>query len=206
MQNSLFLATVATLAAAVLGTLMAYVAVRKAVHGRWILDLTITLPFIFPGIAVGVAILSGFYSGIIILSGTWLILAVAYVISRIPYIFRSASAALTQIDPAMEEASATCGASWLRTSTRITFPLMLPGVVAGACITFSTLLGELSTTIILYSARWKTMTVAIYEYLIADLLGPASALGTLLTVVVLASMLLANKLLGRTLGSLFRMV
>jgi len=206
MQNSLFLATVATLAAAVLGTLMAYVAVRKAVHGRFILDLTITLPFIFPGIAVGVAILSGFSSGLLILSGTWLILAVAYVIRRMPYIFRSASAALTQIDPAMEEASATCGASWLRTSARITFPLMLPSVLAGACITFSTLLGELSTTIILYSARWKTMTVAIYEYLIADLLGPASALGTLLTVAVLASMLLANKLLGRTLGSLFRMV
>jgi iron(III) transport system permease protein len=206
MQNSLFLATLATVTAAVLGTLMAYVAVRKAVRGRWILDLTITLPFIFPGIAVGVAILSGFSSGWLILSGTWMILAVAYVIRRIPYIFRSASAALTQIDPAMEEASATCGASWLRTSTRITFPLMLPGVLAGASITFSTLLGELSTTIILYSARWKTMTVAIYEYLLADLLGPASALGTLLTVAVLASMLLANKLLGRTLGSLFRMV
>lgn len=61
-------------------------------------------------------------------------------------------------------------------------------------------------TIILYSARWKTMTVAIYEYLLADLLGPASALGTLLTLEVLASMLAANKLLGRTLGSLFRMV
>jgi len=85
-------------------------------------------------------------------------------------------------------------------------PLMLPGVMAGAIITFSTLLGELSTTIILYSARWKTMTVAIYEYLLADLLGPASALGTLLTLAVLISMLLANKLLGRTLGSLFRMV
>jgi iron(III) transport system permease protein len=206
MQNSLFLAMVATVTAAVLGTLMAYVAIRKAGRGRWILDLTITLPFIFPGIAVGVAILSGFSSGFLILSGTWMILAVAYVIRRMPYIFRSASAALTQIDPAMEEASATCGASWLRTSTRITFPLMLPGVLAGACITFSTLLGELSTTIILYSARWKTITVAIYEYLIADLLGPASALGTLLTVAVLTSMLLANKLLGRTLGSLFRMV
>ena len=206
MQNSLFLATLATVTAAVLGTLMAYVAVRKAVRGRWILDLTITLPFIFPGIAVGVAILSGFSSGWLVLSGTWMILAVAYVIRRIPYIFRSASAALTQIDPAMEEVSATCGASWLRTSTRITFPLMLPGVLAGASITFSTLLGELSTTIILYSARWKTMTVAIYEYLLADLLGPASALGTLLTVAVLGSMLLANKLLGRTLGSLFRMV
>lgn len=206
MQNSLFLAMVATVTAAVLGTLMAYVAIRKAGRGRWILDLTITLPFIFPGIAVGVAILSGFSSGFLILSGTWMILAVAYVIRRMPYIFRSASAALTQIDPAMEEASATCGASWLRTSTRITFPLMLPGVLAGACITFSTLLGELSTTIILYSARWKTITVAIYEYLIADLLGPASALGTLLTVAVLTSMLLANRLLGRTLGSLFRMV
>jgi iron(III) transport system permease protein len=189
MQNSLFLATVATVAAAVLGTLMAYVAIRKALRSRWVLDLTITLPFIFPGIAVGGAIL-----------------IVAYVVRRMPYIFRSANAALTQIDPAMEEASATCGASWLRTSTRITVPLMLPGVMAGAIITFSTLLGELSTTIILYSARWKTMTVAIYEYLLADLLGPASALGTLLTLAVLASMLLANKLLGRTLGSLFRMV
>ena len=52
----------------------------------------------------------------------------------------------------------------------------------------------------------KTMTVAACEYLLADLLGPASALGTLLTLAVLASMLLANKLLGRTLGSLFRMV
>ena len=206
MQNSLFLSTLATLAAGVLGTLMAYVAVRKAVRSRWLLDLTITLPFIFPGIAVGVAILSGFSSGPLVLSGTWVILVVAYLIRRMPYIFRSASASLTQIDPAMEEASATCGASWFRTSTQITFPLMLPGVLAGASITFSTLLGELSTTIILYSARWKTMTVAIYEYLLADLLGPASALGTLLTVVVLASMLLANKLLGRTLGSLFRMV
>ncbi len=61
-------------------------------------------------------------------------------------------------------------------------------------------------TIILYSAHWKTVTVAFYAYLIADLLGPASAPGTLLTVVVLASMLLANGLFGRTLGSLFRMV
>ena len=206
MQNSLFLATVATVAAGVLGTLMAYVAVRKALRSRWVLDLTITLPFVFPGIAVGVAILSGFSSGPLVLSGTWMILAVAYLIRRMPYIFRSASAALTQIDPAMEEASATCGAAWLRTFSRITFPLMLPGILAGASITFSTLLGELSTTIILYSAQWKTMTVAIYEYLLADLLGPASALGTLLTVAVLASMLLANKLLGRTLGSLFRMV
>lgn len=206
MQNSLFLATIATVAAGVLGTLMAYVAVRKALRSRWILDLTITLPFIFPGIAVGVAILKGFSSGPLVLSGTWMILAVAYFIRRMPYIFRSASAPLTQIDPAMEEASATCGGSWFRTFSRITFPLMLPGILAGASITFSTLLGELSTTIILYSARWKTMTVAIYEYLLADLLGPASALGTLLTVAVLASMLLANKLLGRTLGPLFRMV
>jgi iron(III) transport system permease protein len=206
MQNSMFLATVATISAAVLGTLMAYVSIRKSVRSRWILDLTITLPFILPGIAVGVAILSGFSSGPLVLSGTWLILAAAYVVRRMPYIFRSAGAALTQIDPAMEEASMTCGAAWLRTFSRVTFPLMLPGVLAGASITFSTLLGELSTTIILYSARWKTMTVAIYEYLLGDLLGPASALGTLLTLAVLASMLLANKLLGRTLGSLFRMV
>ena len=42
----------------------------------------ITLPFIFPGIAVGVAILSGFSSGPLVLSGTWLILALAYPVDR----------------------------------------------------------------------------------------------------------------------------
>lgn len=205
-KNSLFLATTATLIASVIGTLLSYINVRKNLRARWILDLTVMLPFILPGIVVGVAILIGFSSGLLILSGTWMIMVVGFFIRRMPYIFRSTTASLTQIDVAVEEASAITGASWLTTFRKITLPLMAPGILAGAVISFSTLMGELSTTVILYSARWKTITVAIVEYLFSATIGPAYALGTILIVLVLAAITLANRILGRRMSQMFKMV
>jgi len=205
-KNSLFLATTATLIASVIGTLLSYINVRKNLRARWILDLTVMLPFILPGIVVGVAILIGFSSGLLILSGTWMIMVVGFFIRRMPYIFRSTTASLTQIDVAVEEASSITGASWLTTFRKITLPLMAPGILAGAVISFSTLMGELSTTVILYSARWKTITVAIVEYLFSATIGPAYALGTILIVLVLAAITLANRILGRKMSQMFKMV
>jgi len=205
-KNSLFLATTATLIAAVIGTLLSYINVRKNLRPRWILDLTIMLPFILPGIVVGVAILVGFSSGLLILSGTWMILVVGFFIRRMPYIFRSATASLSQIDVAVEEASSITGASWLTTFRKITLPLMMPGILAGAVISFSTLMGELSTTVMLYSAHWKTITVTIVEYLFSATIGPAYALGTILIVLVLAAITVANRILGRRMSQMFKMV
>jgi len=204
--NSLFLATTATLVASVVGTLLSYINVRKRFFGKWALDLTVMLPFILPGIVVGVAILSGFSSGLIILSGTWMILVLGFFIRRMPYIFRSTTASLSQIDVAIEEASTIAGASWITTFMKITLPLMIPGILAGAVISFSTLMGELSTTVILYSARWKTITVAIIDYLFSANIGPAYALGTILIFLVLGAITLANRLLGRKMSQMFKMV
>jgi iron(III) transport system permease protein len=205
-RNSLFLATTATLIASVIGTLLSYINVRKNVRARWILDLTVMLPFILPGIVVGVAILVGFSSGLLILSGTWMIMVVGFFVRRMPYIFRSTTASLSQIDTAVEEASSITGASWLTTFRKVTLPLMAPGILAGAVISFSTLMGELSTTVILYSARWKTITVAIIEYLFSATIGPAYALGTILIILVLGAIWLANRILGRRMSQMFKMV
>lgn len=204
--NSLLLATTATIVASVIGTLLSYIAVRKQFHGKWILDLTVMLPFILPGIVVGVAILSGFSSGLVVLTGTGMIMVIGFFIRRMPYVFRSSMASLTQIDTAVEEASAIAGAPWGVTFFRVTLPLMAPGILAGAVICFSTLMGELSTTIILYSARWKTITVAIIEYLFSATIGPAYALGTILIILVLSAISLANRLLGRKMSQMFKMV
>jgi iron(III) transport system permease protein len=205
-RNSLFLATTATLVASVVGTLLSYINVRKRIPGKWILDLTVMLPFILPGIVVGVAILIGFSSGFLILSGTWMIMVVGFFIRRMPYIFRSTTASLSQIDAAVEEASTVTGAPWLTTFRRITLPLMAPGILAGAVISFSTLMGELSTTVMLYSAKWKTITVSIVEYLFSATIGPAYALGTILILLVLSAIFLANRMLGRRMSQMFRMV
>jgi iron(III) transport system permease protein len=190
----------------VIGTLLSYINVRKSLRARWILDLTVMLPFILPGIVVGVAILVGFSSGLLILSGTWMIMVVGFFIRRMPYVFRSTTASLIQLDVAVEDASSIAGASWLTTFKNITLPLMAPGILAGAVISFATLMGELSTTVILYSARWKTITVAIVEYLFSATIGPAYALGTILIVLVLAAITLANRILGRRMSQMFKMM
>lgn len=204
--NSLMLATIATVVASVVGTLLAYINSRRGMRLRWVLDLTVMLPFILPGIIVGVAILIGFSSGLLVLSGTWMILVIGYFIRRMPYVFRSTTASLAQMDAAIEEASTIAGAPWATTFRRVTLPLMLPGILAGAVISFSTLMGELSTTVMLYSARWKTITVAIMEYLFSATIGPAYALGTILIFLVLAAISLANRIMGRTMSQMFRMM
>jgi len=206
LANSLMLATIATVVASVVGTLLAYISSRRGMRLRWLLDLTVMLPFILPGIIVGVAILVGFSSGLLVLSGTWLILVIGYFIRRMPYVFRSTTASLSQIDAAIEDASTITGAPWATTFRRVTLPLMLPGILAGAVISFSTLMGELSTTVILYSARWKTITVAIMEYLFSATIGPAYALGTILIFLVLGAISLANRIMGRTMSQMFRMM
>ncbi len=206
LQNSLLLSVVATVIASVIGTLLAYISSRRGMKARWLLDLTVMLPFILPGIIVGVAILTGFSSGFLVLSGTGTILLVGYFVRRMPYVFRSTTASLAQMDRAIEEASTIAGAPWGMTFRRVTLPLMLPGILAGAVISFSTLMGELSTTVMLYSARWKTITVAIMEYLSSATIGPAYALGTILIVLVLAAISLANRIMGRTMSQMFRMM
>lgn len=203
-RNSLILVTIATLIATTVGTLLAYITAKKKFKGRIVIDLTVMLPFLVPGIVLGVAVLSAFISGPLVLVGTGAILVVAYFVRWMPYNFRAGMSALESMDPNMEDASYICGASWLYTTGRITVPLIMPGILAGAVLTFITLLGELSATIILYSARWKTITIAIYEYLISNLYGPAFALATLLFAIVFLAIFAVNKFFGMTLGSLFK--
>ena len=202
--NSLILATVATIMCVVFGTLASYTSVRRKFFGKWALDLTIMLPFVLPGIVTGVAYLTTFNSGILVLSGTSAILVLAYFVRRIAYVFRTVTAAISQVDIKLEEASLVCGASWGWTMKKITIPLVAPGIVAGAILVFSTLISEMSVTIMLYSAKWKTISIAIYEYVVSDELFDASAMGSITIVVTLLLVLLSSKLLGKSMAEMFR--
>jgi len=202
--NSIILASSATVICVVFGTLTAYTSVRRRFFGKWALDLTIMLPFVLPGIVTGVAFLTTFNSGWIILSGTSTILILAYCVRRIAYIFRTVSAALGQVDNKLEEASAICGATWGWTMRKITLPLVSPGIIAGGILVFATLISEMSVTILLYSARWKTMSIAIYEYVIADELLDASAMGSIAIAATLLLVFLSSKIIGKSMAEMFR--
>jgi len=204
-KNSFFLATSASLLTALIGTLAAYITERRRPKGAMLIDFTIMTPFVLPGIVVSVALLSAFSSGPINISGTFLILIISFMVRRTPYVFRSVAASLTQLDEALEESSIISGASWFYTFRRVTFPLILPGIIAGTILTFATLLQELSTTILLYSARTQTLPIQIYNTVAEGNFGIASALSVLLIVTVFIMVYLMNIFLGDSGSSSFKL-
>jgi iron(III) transport system permease protein len=202
--NTIVLATVATALCLVFGTITAYAAVRGKAAARWALDLTIMLPFVLPGLVVGVAYLTAFNDGPVVLTGTATILVLAYFTRRVAFIFRSAAAAIGQVDRRLEEASTICGASWAATMGRVLVPLIGPALVAGGVLVFATLIGEISATVLLYSANWKTISIAIYELVLGNELAKAAALGSICNAMTLALVLAASALLGRNMSEMFR--
>jgi len=199
--NSLYLALTASFFTAILGSLIAYIVERRRPKGAILIDFTVMTPFVLPGIVVAVALLTTFSSGPIILSGTYTIIMISFIVRRTPYVFRSVCASLTQLDEALEESSLIAGANWFYTFRRVTLPLILPGIIAGTILTFSTLLQELSTTILLYSSKTQTLPIQIYNAVADGKFGEASALSVLLMLTVFIFVYLMNIFVGESSSS-----
>lgn len=196
-RNTLVLAIAAILIIIVIATLVAYITVRRRNAMTNILDIITMLPYIVPGSVLGIALLISFNKGPLILSGTSFIMIMAFVVRRLPYTIRSSAATVHQISISTEEAAISLGASNLKTFTRITLPMMMPGVIAGAILSWITIISELSTSIILYTARTKTMTIAIYTEVIRGNYGVAAALASILTGITIISLLIFFKVTGQ---------
>jgi iron(III) transport system permease protein len=204
--NSIYLSSVATILTAGLGRIVAYITERRKPKGAAVLDLAIMAPFVLPGTVVSVALLSAFSGNAFIsLGGTMIIIIISYMIRRTPYVYRSVVASLTQLDPTLEESSTIAGASWFYTFRRVSLPLILPGIISGAILTFSTLLQELSTTMLLYSAKTKTVPIQIYSAVADGKFGEASALSVVLLLVVFIIVYLMNTFQGNKMANSFKM-
>jgi len=195
--NSFFLSTTATIIGMVFGLLVSYLIVRKRGFSAYVLDLAMMLPLVIAGSVMGIALAATYNSGPLILTGTWMILVLAYFIRKTPFSVKTTSALLHQIDPAVEEASINLGVPPLRSFLKVVVPAMLPGIMAGAIIMWVTILAELSSTIVLYYGPWATMTVQIFQYIGSGDFGPASAYGAILIISVLLPLFLINKFFGR---------
>jgi len=100
-----------------------------------------------------------------------------------------------QLDPALEEASVSLGVSPLATFLRLTVPLMLGGIVSGLVLTWVTLASELSSTVVLYSGPWRTLTVVMFQALEGTGAGVAVAAASVLIGIALIPVLIAYRLL-----------
>lgn len=181
----------------VLGLTISYAVTRRRNALTSVLDVVVMLPYVIPGSIVGIALLLGFNKKPILLSGTALIIIVAYVLRRLPYTIRSSAAILSHISQSTEEAAVSLGASNLKTFIKVTVPQMMPGVISGAMMSWMTIISELSASVLLYTATTKTVTIAIYTEVIYGNYGNAAALSTTLLVLTLSALLLFFKVSGR---------
>ena len=181
----------------VFGIMISYLAVRKRSALTSTVDTLTMLPYIIPGSVLGIAFLYAFAKPPLALTGTAMIIIIALTVRRMPYTIRSSTAIIGQISPSIEEASGSLGASELRSFGEITVPMMLPGVLSGAIMSWVTVISELSSSIMLYRANSQTLTVSIYTEVIRDCFGNAAAYSTVLTVTSVLSLLLFFKLTGR---------
>lgn len=180
-RNSFSFSTVAIVLIVIVGTATAYISVRRRKQGGELLDLAVMFPYIIPGAVLGICFIVAFNKPPLMIAGTALILIVSYMVRKLPYTVRSSSGILEQIDKSVDEASINLGVSPMKTFLKITARLMAPGVIAGAIISWVQCLNELSSTLLLYSSRTATMSVAIYTQVSRGNYGTASALGMIMT-------------------------
>lgn len=196
-RNTYLYGAAAILLILILGVLIAYISVKRRNVLTGIIDTVTMVPYIIPGSVLGITLLLAFNKKPLILSGTALIIIISLVIRRLPYTLRSASAILYQIDPHLEEASISLGCKPMETFFRITLILMLPGVFSGAVLSWITVINELSSSVILYSGRTRTMSVAIYTEVVRGDYGTAAALSTILILTAVISLIVFFSLTGK---------
>jgi len=194
--NTFALTAAAVLLDVCLGVFVAYLLARRRSRSHALLDGLIMLAYAIPGTVVGVGLIVVYNRPPVILTGTWIILLASYFIRHLPYPVRSCTAMLQQIDVRVEEASVSLGVPPFRTFLKVTVPLMFPAILSGAALAWMTTIGELSSSILLYSGPWATTSVAIFTEVFSNHFGTASALASILIVAAFTPLFLTYRVLG----------
>lgn len=151
-----------------------------------------SLPLGIPGVLLGIGLILAYSKGPLVLTGTGTILIIAYFVRRLPHPVRTVSSILAQVNPHVEEASVNLGVPPVRTFFNVTTRMILPGIISGGLLAWTSSVADLTCTIIIFSAKWKTLTVETYAQIRSDLYGPASVVGIFLLLSVMIPIFILN--------------
>ncbi|MCB8917387.1 MAG: ABC transporter permease [Ardenticatenaceae bacterium] len=195
LRVSLWVATWSTLISTILGTLAALVLERYRFRGKLTFDAVLYLPIIIPDIVMALSTLLFFVILAIPLSrNTVLIAHVAFNISFVAVVVR---ARLADMDKRLEEAAADLGANEWTTFRRVTLPLLMPGIVAGALLAFTLSLDDFVITFFVAGPGSTTLPVRVYSMIKFGVTPEVNAISTLMlvgsTLLVVISLLLQRR-------------
>lgn len=163
LYNNLVVGFGAAGAGVVLSAVISWVTIRTRVPGRRLLDICSFLPIAVPGTVMGVALLWLYLTVPIPIYGTLWILIVGFMGKYITLSVRATHNTLIQIHPELEEASMACGSSWLRTFTRVTLPLMVPGLLIGFLFIFSLSFRVLGLPVMISHTNTRILPMLIFD-------------------------------------------
>ena len=200
----------ATLVSLPLGIFVAYALARWTFPGKQVLNGLVHLPLILPPVVTGYILLlvlgtRGPVGGIladwgIVLAFRWTGAAVAAAVMAFPLMVRAIRLSIEAIDPKLEQAAGTLGATPVWVFVTVTLPMALPGIVAGTILAFAKAMGEFGATITFVSnipGQTRTIPSAIYAFLQVPG-GEGSAMKlVIISVVIAMGALLLSEVIGR---------
>lgn len=162
-RNTMVLGVVGSTATMILGGIVAYVSVRTRWRGRRLIDALAWLPWMMPGMVLGIGLLWGYaiLPGPIQIYGTVWALLLAYMTLGTPLAVRIMTGSYQQLSFDLEESSRVHGASWWQTLWRILVALSWPAFAVGWTLTFFGIMRELSASILLYSINAEVLSVVM---------------------------------------------
>ncbi len=189
-RNSLFVGSIATAIATVLGTMIALSMARGAYPGKRLLDALLFFPVVIPEITQAISLAIFFkvlfdwfalMSGERVFPGFHTIIA-AHVTFNISYVAIVVRARLADMNPQLEEAASDLGANPWQTFWNVTFPLILPGVIAGALLAFTLSLDDFVITFFTSGVGTTTLPVFVYGLLKLTVTPEVNAISTIMMV------------------------
>ena len=197
--NSLLLSLGSATVIMLLTSVICWIVVKTRIPGRSLLDNLASLPLMFPGLVLGLAIMIFYLNVDIGVYGTLWIMLIAYVTRFLPYGLRYNMISMLQIHKELDESAAMSGAGWGATFWRIVLPLLKPGLIAGWIYVVIVSVRELSGSILLYSSGTEVVSIVIWELWQNGQYVELSALGVMFIGVLFSFVMLAQ-FAGKKLG------
>jgi iron(III) transport system permease protein len=151
---------------------------------------------------MGIALTNTFGSGWLVLTGSWVIMALAYFLRKVPTSVRAAIGPLHNLKDSIEEASMSLGVSPIKSFFKVVLPVIGPSVAAAAVLMWVTTLSELSATIVLYFGGMSTMPIEIFQQVDSDRLALACAYSLLLLLSIFVPLAVAKWKLRLKIGTI----
>ena len=192
--NSIKVALATTLLAVLLGVAGALAISRSQSASARVLDSLFMSPLVLPALAFGFAALMTFSAVGWTVSTTTLV--IGHTVVCVPYVIRTTTAALAQMEPALLESSASLGASRLYTFRRVTLPLIRPGVLAGAFIAFMSSFDNVPVSLFLRDARTDMLPIRMWQDLEGRLDVTIAALSAVIVIATLVMMVVMERAVG----------